>query len=149
MAPTPVVTELLNCVLLGERHHGLSDAVRGLLETAFSAVFMVADSTSLLEGAARIRPQLVVVDTSLAGGDLPGLLQALRGFAPEAKVVLLSVHEAADVAAAAMASGADSIVQKHSIATDLLPAIDALMKCSGRFTEVAGGGPAASFTRYP
>jgi DNA-binding NarL/FixJ family response regulator len=141
------VTELLNCVLLAERHHGLSDGVRGLLETAFSAVFMVADATSLLEGAARIRPQLVVVDTALAGGDLPGLLQALREVAPETKVVLLSVHDAADVTAAAMASGADRIVQKHSIASDLLPAIDALVMSSGRLTERAGDGPAAVFPR--
>jgi DNA-binding NarL/FixJ family response regulator len=141
------VTELLNYVLLAERHHGLSDGVRGLLETAFSAVFMVADVTSLLEGAARIRPQLVVVDASLAGGDLPGLLQALREVAPETKVVLLSVHEAADVVTTGLSSGADSIVQKHSIATDLLPAIDALMACGGRPTERAGDGPAAVFPR--
>jgi DNA-binding NarL/FixJ family response regulator len=141
------VTELLNCVLLAERHHGLSDGVRGLLETAFTAVFMVANATSLLEGAARIRPQLVVVDASLAGGDLPGLLQALRTVAPGAKVVLLSVHDTADVAAASMAAGADSIVRKHSIATDLLPAIDALTAGSGRPTERAGDGPAAVFPR--
>ena len=52
----------MNCVLLGDRHHGLSEGIRGLLETTFTAVFMVADAVSLIEGAARLQPKLVVVD---------------------------------------------------------------------------------------
>ena len=32
-----------SCVLLADRHHGLSEGVRGLLETAFDYVYMVGD----------------------------------------------------------------------------------------------------------
>jgi len=32
-----------SCVLLADQHHGLRDGVRGLLETEFETVFMVAD----------------------------------------------------------------------------------------------------------
>jgi len=39
--------QAVNCVLLADRHHGLSEGVRGLFETAFDAVVMVADETSL------------------------------------------------------------------------------------------------------
>src|SRR5262249_36107955 len=116
-----------SCVLLGERHHSLSDGVRGLLETAFGAVFMVADANSLAEGAARIQPVLVVVDLGLAGGDLPQLLKTLRKRAPVAKVLLLSVHDEPAVAAEALEAGADGLVFKRTIATDLLPAVDAVL----------------------
>jgi DNA-binding NarL/FixJ family response regulator len=137
----------MNCVLLGERHHALSDGVRGLLETAFSAVFMVADANSLMEGAARIQPTLVVVDLALAGGDLACLLESLREGAPAAKVLLLSVHDEPAVAAAAVAAGADGLVLKRAMATDLLPAVDALLAGRRYFTPVAGDKPAAVFSR--
>ena len=38
------------CVLLADRHHSLIEGVRGLLETAFGTIFMVADEASLLDG---------------------------------------------------------------------------------------------------
>jgi DNA-binding NarL/FixJ family response regulator len=117
----------MTCVLLGERHHTLSDGVRGLLETTFSAVFMVADVASLEEGAERIQPMVIVVDLALAGGDLPSLLKTLRERAPATKVLLLSVHDEPTVAATAFAAGADGLVVKRAIATDLLPAVDAVL----------------------
>jgi hypothetical protein len=96
----------MTCVLLGERHHSLSDGVRGLLKTTFSAVFMVADLASLAEGAARIQPMVIVVDLALADGDLPPPLKTLRERAPATKVLLLSVHDDPTVAATAFAAGA-------------------------------------------
>lgn len=117
----------MNCVLLGERHHELSEGVRGLLETTFSAVFMVADEASLMTGAARLRPTVVVVDLAFAGGDLPGLLAKLKANAPAAKVLLLSVHDERSVISGALTAGADGLVLKREIATDLLEAVDALI----------------------
>jgi len=115
-----------NCVLLADRHHRLSDGVRGLLETTFDEVFMVADQTSLMKGAQRLSPAFVVVDVSLAEGDIADLLHSIRERAPAAKVLLLSVHDEPSIAAAAFAAGADGLVLKRAIATDLLPAVDAL-----------------------
>jgi DNA-binding NarL/FixJ family response regulator len=137
----------MTCVLLGERHHSLSDGVRGLLETTFNAVFMVADVTSLVEGAERLQPALVVVDTALARGDLGRLLASLRGSAPAAKVLLLSVHDEPAIAATALAEGADGLVLKRAIATDLMPAVDALLAGRRFFTPIAGNDPAAVLSR--
>lgn len=116
-----------NCVLLADRHHGLRDGVRGLLETEFETVFMVADEASLLEGAERLRPEVVVVDLSLSAGDLRGLLGRIIARAPGAKMLLLSVHDEASVAKSALSAGADAVVLKRSLATDLVPALEALL----------------------
>jgi DNA-binding NarL/FixJ family response regulator len=119
------------CVLLADRHHGLTEGVRGLLETSFETVVMVADEASLLEAAIRLRPELAVVDLSLARDGSLGWLQALRQRCPELKVIVLSVHDEQSVRQAVMAAGADAFVLKLAIASDLLNAVDAVSCGSG------------------
>ena len=116
----------LSCVLLADRHHGLTEGVRGLLETAFGTVVMVADEASLLEGAVRLQPEVAIVDLSLARDSGLGWLRELRRRCPGLKVIVLSVHDEECVRDAAIEAGADAFVLKRAIATDLLPAIDAL-----------------------
>jgi DNA-binding NarL/FixJ family response regulator len=113
----------LGCVLLADRHHDLAEGVRGLLETAFGTVVMVADEASLLEGASRLRPNVAVVDLSLAQHSSLGWLPALRQRCPEIRVIVLSVHDEQSVRRAAMDAGADAFVLKRAIVTDLLPAV--------------------------
>jgi len=117
----------LDSVLLADRHHRLSEGVRGLLETTFAAVFMVADEASLMAGATQIQPTVTVVDLSLARGDIARLLRDLRRCAPGSKVVLLSVHDEPAVVSVALAAGADGVVLKRNISTDLLAAVDSVV----------------------
>jgi DNA-binding NarL/FixJ family response regulator len=118
----------LSCVLLADRHHGLTEGVRGLLATAFGTVVMVADEASLLEGAGRLQPDVAVVDLSLAQDSGLGWLRALRQRCPELKVIVLSVHDEQSVRKAALEAGADAFVLKRAIATDLLSAVDAVRR---------------------
>jgi len=118
--------EIVNCVLLADRHHGLTEGVRGLLETAFDAVVMVADETSLFESAERLKPTVAVVDLSLARGQSLQWLPRLRVRCPGLKLIVLSVHDQPSVCRSALEAGADAFVLKRAIATDLLPAIDAV-----------------------
>lgn len=115
-------------MLLADRHHGLRDSVRGLLETTFETVFMVANEASLLEGAGRLQPAVIVVDLSLSEGDVIGLLGRIAERSPDSKILVLSVHDEPTVAQAAFAAGAHAVVLKRALATDLLPAVDALQK---------------------
>ena len=111
-------------VLLADSHSPMLESVRSLLEETFESVVMVADETSLLEGAARLRPEVAIVDLSLARDSGLGWLRALRHRCPDLKVIVLSVHDEQSVYRAAMEAGADAFVLKRSIATDLLPAVD-------------------------
>jgi len=115
-----------SCVLLADRHHGLTEGVRGLLESAFGSVVMVADEASLLDAADRLRPDVAVVDLSLARESGLGWLRAVRQRCPDLKVVVLSVHDEQSVRRAAMDAGADAFVLKRAIATDLLATVDRL-----------------------
>jgi len=112
------------CVLLADRHHALTEGVRGLLETEFGTVVMVADKTSLLQAASCLHPEVAVVDLSLAQDGGLDWLRALRAQSGDLKIVVLSVHDEQSVQEAAMAAGADGFVLKLTIGTDLLPAVD-------------------------
>jgi DNA-binding NarL/FixJ family response regulator len=118
-----VSEQSLNCVLLADRHVGLTEGVRGLLTTVFATVVMVADEASLLEAAGRLAPDVAVVDLSLAPGSGLAWLPTIRERCPGLKVILLSVHDEQSVRRAALEAGADAVVLKRSIATDLLPAV--------------------------
>jgi DNA-binding NarL/FixJ family response regulator len=116
------------CVLLADRHSGLAEGIRGLLETAFGTVVMVADAASLLDGANRLQPDVAIVDLSLGRERSLDWLRALRAQCPDLKVIALSVHDEANVRRAALDAGADAFVLKRVIASDLLPAVDAMLR---------------------
>jgi len=122
-------------VLLAERHHDLRDGIRGLLETAFDTVFMVANEASLLEGAEHLRPAVVVIDISLSAGDLTGFLARVSERAPGTKLLLISVHDETTVAEAALRAGADGVVLKRNLATELMPAVDELLAGRSYFSR--------------
>jgi DNA-binding NarL/FixJ family response regulator len=56
-----------------------------------------------------------------------GLVRNLRERAPDAKVLLLSVHDEPTIARSAAAAGADGVVLKRAIATELLHAVDIVL----------------------
>lgn len=117
-----------SCAILADRHTSLSEGIRGLLETSFQTVYIVADARSLKEGAERLAPALVVLDISLLCNDFPGLLKDIHELSPESKVIVLSVHDQVSVVHMALASGAKSVVLKRSIGADFLKAVSAVLR---------------------
>jgi len=116
------------CVLLADRHHGLIEGVRGLLETGFGTVFMVGDEASLIDGVERLEPSVTVVDLALAGGNWLQLLRTLREGSPASKLIVLSMYDELSVVRAAMGAGANGFVLKRTIATDMLDAIAGVLR---------------------
>jgi DNA-binding NarL/FixJ family response regulator len=123
----PWLAPIRTCVVIADRHNGLFERIKGLLETTFTQLYVVSDKSSLIDGAGRLQPTVIVVDLSFAAGSLSGLVRELRDHAPAAKLLLVSVHDEATVVAAAVAAGADGLILKRELADDLLPAVDALL----------------------
>src|SRR5262249_17853371 len=112
--------ETIDCVLLADRHHGLSEGVRNLLETTFKAVVMVADEVSLFESAKRLPVALAIVDLSLTR-EGTGLIRRLRNLCPKLNIVAISISDEIALSNAAFDAGANGFVLKRALATDLLP----------------------------
>jgi len=120
-------SEAVRCVLLADRNHGLTEGIRGLLETSFDAVVMVADEASFLESADRLRPSVVVADLALTPGESFGWLRRLLVRCPESRVIVLSTHNESTVVHSALEAGALGFVSKGKIAMQLLDAVEAVL----------------------
>jgi DNA-binding NarL/FixJ family response regulator len=114
-------------VLVGQPHQRLSEGLRGWLQASFGEVFMVADRPSLIEGAHRLQPVLMIVDLALAEGSVVSLLAELQAHAPHSRTLLLSDYDDAGSDAAALAAGATAVVHKASLAADLSAAVEAVL----------------------
>jgi two-component system secretion response regulator SsrB len=60
----------------------------------------------------------------LVQGDGLDLMRILRAKAGDAQLIVITSHEDSNVEGAVRAAGADCVIVKRAIATDLLPAID-------------------------
>jgi DNA-binding NarL/FixJ family response regulator len=109
-------------VILADRHPNLLEGIRGLLETTFDYVVMVADEESLREALDRLRPDLVVIDLSFPITRERNVALWLRKYDQALRFIVLSVDDDRTVVDQCMASGASGLVLKRSIVTDLVPA---------------------------
>lgn len=110
-------------VLLADDHgEFLATTVREL-ESHFDVVEAVGDGQSLLTQAARLEPDVVVLDISMPVLNGIEAARKLKAAGSTAKVVFLTMHADPDYVHAALATGALGYVIKSRLATDLLLSI--------------------------
>src|SRR5207249_4934291 len=115
-------------VLLADSHLSMLQGVHSLLDALFETVLMVADERSLIEAIATFKPELVVVDLSLPGVGEANVARRLMGRHPDLRLIVLSVHDDPTVATLIKNTGAAGFVLKRTTATDLLPAIQEVLR---------------------
>jgi DNA-binding NarL/FixJ family response regulator len=111
-------------VLLADNHQNMLEGIRGLLETMFESVVMVADEVSLIQSIDKLSPDMVVVDLSLPVSKEVNIAKRLKTHNPDLKIIILSVHDDKTVEEKIMETGVDAYVLKRSAATDLIIAVE-------------------------
>ncbi len=134
----PERTRKKGCVLLADSHQNMLEGIRGLLESMFEAVVMVADEKSLLATIDEMDLDLVVVDLSMLVSEENHVARRLKGRRPELKVVILSVHDEPAAVKESQAAGALGFVLKRSAATELIPAIREVLEGRIYISPAAG-----------
>ena len=117
----------VRCVILADPNHAMSEGIRDLVASVSTAVMMVADEASLLEAASRLESELAIVDSALSRGNLLTLVRRLRTGFPEMRVLVIGVSDQPALARRVLEAGAGGFVLKRAVATDLRPAIDAVL----------------------
>ncbi|HAK59138.1 MAG TPA: hypothetical protein DCO77_01975 [Nitrospiraceae bacterium] len=123
-------------VVLADSHQNMMEGIRGLLETVFEVVVMVADETSLLDTVDTVNPDLVVVDLSLPVSEEMNVARSFSRAKPGMKFLILSVHDDRTAVDECMASGACGFVLKRTAADDLLPAVEEVLR-GGRYVSAS------------
>src|SRR5256885_10064286 len=135
-------------VLLADDHTLVLGAIESLLTPDCEVIGVVADGRAVVEAVERVKPDVVVLDIAmplLNGLDAGRQVKKLR---PSTKLVYLTMHEEADLAAEAFRAGASAYLLKRSAASELLLAIREVMHGRSYTTPLIAEGMLASFVNY-
>ncbi|MGH9326332.1 MAG: response regulator [Terriglobia bacterium] len=88
------------------------------------------DGAEALTKAQELLPDLVLLDISMPGPNGLETARLLRQALPRTRILVISQHERALVLPAVIAAGADDLLEKGRLASDLIPAIDRLRNTS-------------------
>jgi len=135
--------------ILADDHKILVEAFRKLLEPHCDVVATVSDGHALLDVAATLKPDVILLDSGMpllngleAGRQLKKKMSAV-------KLIFLTMHQDPDLAVEAMRSGASGYLLKTSAPSELLHAIQEALKGRSYITPQIAGGMEKSFIRDP
>jgi len=111
-------------LIVADDHVLLLDAIKSLLAARFEVVGTFTDGLALVNGAAELRPNVILLDIGMP--NLSGLSagERLKQILPNVKLVYLTMNLDVEVAAEAFRLGASAYVVKSSAATELIQAIE-------------------------
>ena len=114
-------------LLLADDHEEFLAVEARLLEPEFEVVATARDGQTALEEAARLGPDVLILDLAMPVLDGLETTRRLRAAGSGMKIVLLTVHVDPDYARAGLAAGASGYVAKSRLASDLVPALRATL----------------------
>lgn len=115
-------------VLLANAHRAMLEGLMYLLEPTFEIVGLVDDAESLFEAADTLKPDVVVADLPIALSNEVDPARQLKNRNAEVGVIILSVYDDPAVMRQALDAGALGFVLMRSVAWDLIPAIQAVLR---------------------
>jgi len=110
-------------ILLAEDHKGMRDRVVRLLGREFEMLEPVEDGRALLEAAARLQPDVCLLDISMPVVNGIEAAAQLKASGAKTKIIFLTIHEDTDFLVAALKAGASGYVVKPRMASDLRAAV--------------------------
>ena len=116
-------------VLLADDHAIVRDGLVSLLkEHDFDVVGSVGDGQQLVEAATRLRPDVIVTDISMPGLDGLAVVARLRTERIDSRIIVLTMHNDAELATLAIRGGASGFLLKDSAAEELVEAIGQVLR---------------------
>src|SRR5215470_14564039 len=110
-------------LLLADDHEDFLATVVRHLEPHFDVVKTVGNGQAMLEEAARLEPDVVVLDISMPVMNGIEAARKLKATGSPARIVFLTMHADQDYVRAALGTGAVGYVLKSELASDLLPCL--------------------------
>jgi DNA-binding NarL/FixJ family response regulator len=127
-------------VLLADDHQMLVDALKRVIEPHCEVVGTVSDGRALLKAAAKLQPDIIVLDIGMP--QLNGLDAArqLKRTMPRVKLIFMTMNEDPYLVGEAFRAGASAYLQKQAAALELTDAIERVLKDDSYVTPHAAEG---------
>lgn len=124
-------------VIIADDHELLRRGLRATLETVpgWSVIAEATNGREAVELAARLRPELWILDVSMP--ELNGL-EATRQILladPQARILILTMHESEQIVREVLAAGAQGYMLKSDAGLSLVQAVEALLEDRPYFTS--------------
>jgi DNA-binding NarL/FixJ family response regulator len=110
-------------VILADDHVLILDALKNLLEPEFEVVGTFNNGLDLVEGAPKLKPNVIVLDIGMPTMNGLNAGQRLKQSMPGVKLIYMTMNQDHDVAAEAFRLGATGYLLKNSAASELVKAI--------------------------
>ncbi len=110
--------------LIADDHAIFAEALRVFLERTYPVVGVVSDGRALIEAAARLKPEIIIVDVAMPILNGLDAARRIKEQSPNIKFIFLTMQEDPNLAAAALELGPIGFVLKHTPGSELLKAID-------------------------
>ncbi|MET0617912.1 MAG: response regulator transcription factor [Luteibacter sp.] len=125
-------------IVFADDHRMVAEGIERLLEDTYNLVALVEDGGSLLEAIRRERPDMVLSDINMPGGNGIEVLKTLRAAGDHTPFVFLTMHAEPALATMAMRAGANGYVLKMSAGEELLLALREVLAGSTYVTPSLG-----------
>jgi|SRR5579871_230756 len=115
-------------ILLGDDHSLILDGVRRLLADDYEVVGSSDNGQALVETAARLQPDMVILDISMPVLNGIDAARQIKKNLPGCKLIFLSMHSSALYLRRAFEAGGSGYVLKSDASAELLTAIDVVLR---------------------
>ena len=124
-------------VLIADDHAVVREGIRHVLgpEQGFEVVGEASDGEQVVQLAGQLAPDVIVMDISMPGRSGLGATQAICERNRDARVLVLSIHEAEEYVARSVSAGARGYLRKDSSPAELRNAVRALHEGRQYFTR--------------
>jgi DNA-binding NarL/FixJ family response regulator len=115
-------------VVLVDDHGIVREGLRQVLTSdgAFDVVGEASNGEQALDVAARVQPDVILLDITMPGESGLVVAQKLRALVPNARVLMLSVHDDAEYVLESVRAGAHGYLRKDTTPADLRAAVRAV-----------------------
>jgi DNA-binding NarL/FixJ family response regulator len=94
----------------------------------FQLINEASDGLEAVERAEELKPDLILMDIGLPGVNGIEAWRRIREVSPNSKILFVSLESSADVVREALDLGAQGYILKAAAASELLPAVDAVLQ---------------------
>src|SRR5580765_2173931 len=115
-------------ILIAEDHSFLAEAFKQILETEYHVIATVSDGHAMVRAALEMRPDLVIVDIAMPQMNGLDAGEQLKTELPKVKLLYVSTHFDADIAAEAFRRGGSGYLPKASRLPELKTAVLKVLK---------------------